>query len=492
MDLIKKSRLLPLIKSKGAISLERLKRKAPKVDDDKNTTDIPLELMNAKYEDTEDFFYKGREKETQMVFDILQKGIQCNVLLVGPFGIGKNSIVETIAEKIAKGSCPEIFKDTRIVKIQLESLNPSIVTESTISDRIVSLKDYMSRNPGDILYIKNVETLIGYGLLNLFKPIFSRFRAILTIDEAYYDANLWENDHFMITNFEVIDITAPQDGEAYDILQNPIKCLSQYHGVEISEEHIKLIMELAYKESWKYIPWEIMNHIDYAMGVCKNRGLDKVDIRAILEKNRNQIERFFSMPDEKLKLIAYHEAGHCIVGKSFGLKFDGIQIIPSEKGLGYNTFSFGITGSITRSQYLDYISMLLAGVLSTDRKSFETIDGICGDIQKATNIARSMLLAYGMCERRVSYFEEDELNLAYMTDAMKEKLNTEVAKILDEAKNEAEIILAENEEKIEILVQALLKKGFLTTAEVEALLETDENGKKLTVDDLPNIHDLIF
>ena len=126
-------------------------------------------------------------------------------------------------------------------------------------------------------------------------------------------------------------------------------------------------------------------------------------------------------------------------------------------------------------------------------KSVDSIIKKTGIIAKASACARSMVTTFGMEDLHLmSYVAHDQIAAMYFSDEIRERIDTKARDILREAIERTEKILEENADKIEILASALLKKGFLTASEVDGLLEEAETGKKISIDSLPSIKDLLF
>ena len=459
----------------------------------KASEELQLISLTNKFRNIPEIVNRGRKREIQDVFSILQKMVQHNVLLYGPFGVGEGAIVEAVAEQIAKGTCPDDFKDVDIVEFSLDEINPSLYSEDVIDMKLAAMAEYFQAHPKNILYIQDFGRIVEYGLYEQIKLFARNFRFITTVDSQKYDTDFYEKDHFIVTYFEVLSIISPEYEEVYDILEYRIKCLEQYHQVEITREDVELIMDIAFRNEGEFLPWSILNSIDFAMGVCKSHGTKKVDVRAIFEQSKYYIGDFFKMPPEKIKVIAYHEAGHCIVGRALGIKFHGIQIIPSSDTLGSNYFDPDRNGVTSREELICHICMALAGVLATDMKGFPRIDGASSDLSRASNMARNMVANYCMeDEDLISYVEGGQIKIQYMSEKAKDTLDSKTRDILKEAIKKTKKILEDNSENLELLVRALLKKGFLTTKEVHDLLDNSEGGRKLTVDSLPDIHDMLF
>jgi cell division protease FtsH len=108
------------------------------------------------------------------------------------------------------------------------------------------------------------------------------------------------------------------------------------------------------------------------------------------------------LKQEERKLTAYHEAGHAMVA-AFTPNADPVQkisIIPRGFALGY-TLQLPLEDryTVTRSDLLGRIDILLGGRIAEEMISGEYSTGAANDLTKATDIARKMITDYGMSDR---------------------------------------------------------------------------------------------
>ena len=117
--------------------------------------------------------------------------------------------------------------------------------------------------------------------------------------------------------------------------------------------------------------------------------------------------------DKEKKLVAYHEAGHAVVG----LKLEGandvqkITIIPRGQAGGYTMMTpKEETFNYTKDELLESICGLLGGRVAEEVKFKEVTTGAHDDFKKATKIARSMVTEYGMSKLGPMMLEEPSGN----------------------------------------------------------------------------------
>ena len=194
------------------------------------------------------------------------------------------------------------------------------------------------------------------------------------------------------------------------------------------------------------------------------------------------------LPEEK-KRIAYHEAGHAIVASVLtpNDKVHRISIIPrGVAALGY-TLQLPTEEKylVTKNELLAKIAVLLGGRAAEELIFKEVSTGAQNDLEKATEIARAMIMDYGMSEslgpqtfRKREHlfldipFREREL----ISEETAKLIDKEIGKILKECYETAIRILKEKRETLENVVTLLIEKEVLEGEELEKLLYN--SGKK--------------
>jgi cell division protease FtsH len=173
-----------------------------------------------------------------------------------------------------------------------------------------------------------------------------------------------------------------------------------------------------------------------------------------------------TMEDTKnKKLIAYHEVGHAIVGSVLENhdEVEKITLIPrgGAKGLTWFTPEED-QGLLSRSALLARIITTLAGRV-TEQVVFgdpEITTGASNDLQQVTNIARQMVTRYGMSNIGPIALEDDNNEQMFLggeaNDAIADRIDTEVCKIINHCEQIATEIVLDNRVIIDLAVEKLL------------------------------------
>ena len=199
--------------------------------------------------------------------------------------------------------------------------------------------------------------------------------------------------------------------------------------------------------------------------------------------------------EKEKKLVAYHEAGHAVVG----IKLEGanevqkITIIPRGQAGGYNLMlPREETFLSTKKELLETISGLLGG-----RVAEETIfgkdditTGAHNDFEKATKIARAMVTEYGMSDLGPMQFEHQESSVFLGRDYNKSHdFSSQVANEIDEAQRKiinesyatAKKIIKENKDLLDLIAKTLLEYETITKEQIDYLVKhgcmPDEDGE---------------
>ena len=187
--------------------------------------------------------------------------------------------------------------------------------------------------------------------------------------------------------------------------------------------------------------------------------------------------------EHEKQVVAYHEAGHAVVG----IKLDGaddvqkITIIPRGQAGGYNLMLPKEEKFLaTKNELLDKISGYLGGRVAEELMFKEVTTGASNDFEKATKIARSMVTEYGMSELGPIQLEEETSSVFLGRDYNKNKnfssqvafkIDEEVAKIINTQYDIAKKTIKENKDLLDLIAKSLLEKETLTREEIEYLVE---------------------
>ena len=194
-------------------------------------------------------------------------------------------------------------------------------------------------------------------------------------------------------------------------------------------------------------------------------------------------------PAEK-KLTAYHEAGHAIVMRSIpgSDPVHQVTIVPRGAAGGF-TMSLPTEDKYfrTKTDMFNQIVHLLGGRCAEALTLDDISTGASNDIQRATDIARSMITKYGFSEKLgpINYSDSEEVFLGRdfskeksFSDGVQLEIDEEVRALVNKAYAECERILKENMDKLEAVAQALIKVETIDGDQFERLYtgEIDADG----------------
>ena len=183
------------------------------------------------------------------------------------------------------------------------------------------------------------------------------------------------------------------------------------------------------------------------------------------------------------KLVAYHEAGHAVLG----IKLDGandvqkITIIPRGYAGGYTMMlPKEERFTATKQELLERITGLLGGRVAEELVFNEVTTGAHNDFEQATKIVRAMVTEYGMSSLGPLQLEQNEGSVFLGRDYNKSRnfssqvayeIDQEMRKIMDECYKNAEKIIKENRDLLDLIADTLITKETLTKEEIDYLVE---------------------
>ena len=230
---------------------------------------------------------------------------------------------------------------------------------------------------------------------------------------------------------------------------------------------------------------DLANVLNEAALLCARAGAQLIDNRAIDEA----IDRVMSGPKRKskgmaldeLRNTAYHEGGHALVAAALHHTdpVTKITILPRGRALGYTAvMPTEDRYSQSRNQLLDQMAYAMGGRTAEEIVFHDPTTGASNDIEKATAIARKMVVEYGFSSQHgaVKWADDDDqttvmdgLQPRKYSDRTAEIIDQEVLKLVETAHTEAWTILNENRDILDELVRQLLVKQTLNEKEVAAI-----------------------
>jgi cell division protease FtsH len=185
------------------------------------------------------------------------------------------------------------------------------------------------------------------------------------------------------------------------------------------------------------------------------------------------------MTDEEKRLIAYHETGHALVGWALPMAdpVHKVTIVARGRSLGH-TLALPTHDKhlVRRSELVDQLAMLLGGRTAEEVIYADPTTGAANDIEKATGIARRMVMEYGMSDRLGPmqygkpggevFLGRDYVRQQDYSDEVAAFIDEEVRRLINAAHEEARLIVDTHREAMERMVGILLEKETVGPEEV--------------------------
>jgi ATP-dependent Clp protease ATP-binding subunit ClpA len=216
----------------------------------------------------------GRRMEVQRTIEILCRRRKNNPLYVGEAGVGKTAIAEGLARLIVEGQVPDVLSDCTIYALDMGALIAGTKYRGDFEKRLKGVLAELRKNPGAILFIDEIHTVIGAGAAsggvmdasNLIKPVLANgeLRCIGSTTYSEY-RGIFEKDHALARRFQKIDVTEPSVAETIDILLGLKARFEEHHGVKYLDESLKAAAELAARHiNDRHLPDKAIDVVDEA------------------------------------------------------------------------------------------------------------------------------------------------------------------------------------------------------------------------------------
>ena len=189
--------------------------------------------------------------------------------------------------------------------------------------------------------------------------------------------------------------------------------------------------------------------------------------------------------EKERKLVAYHEAGHAVVSKFLETQDDvhQISIVPRGMAGGYTMYRPSEDRSfMSKSEMEEKIVSLLGGRVAEQLVLDDISTGASNDIERASKIARSMVMKYGMSDKLGTitfgndqeevFLGRDINNVKNYSDDIAAVIDVEVKKIIDTGYNRARKILEEHIDKLHAVANVLLEKEKIEGEEFYAIMNS--------------------
>ena len=202
--------------------------------------------------------------------------------------------------------------------------------------------------------------------------------------------------------------------------------------------------------------------------------------------------------DHTKKLVAYHEAGHAIVGLNLpdGAIVQKVTIIPRGNAGGYNLITPRKEKILnTKKELLDTITSYMGGRTAEELFFNDITTGASADIQQATRIAKDMVTTYGMSDLGPIQYDSGSSSVFLGRDynsptnassQVAYEIDIEVRKIIDKCHEDAKKIITEHKDDLIKIADSLMVQETLTAEEIDEIIKGTlviQDGKLVHVEE---------
>ena len=208
----------------------------------------------------------------------------------------------------------------------------------------------------------------------------------------------------------------------------------------------------------------ILNEAAIIATINKHDEIENSDIEEAVKKVTVGLEKKTRVYSEKdKKLTAYHEAGHAVVSRYLPTQTDvkEVSIIPRGVAGGYTMYkSDEDKYYISKTEMKEKLVALLGGRAAEKLVLDDISTGASNDIEVATKIAREMVTKYGMSDNLgpIDFQGKEQNDMFVFGENIGDKIGAEVKALIDESYNNAQKLLIEHRDKLDIIAQTLLAK----------------------------------
>ncbi|MGC1455046.1 MAG: ATP-dependent zinc metalloprotease FtsH [Nitrospirota bacterium] len=246
-----------------------------------------------------------------------------------------------------------------------------------------------------------------------------------------------------------------------------------------------------------FVGADLANIVNEAALLAARRNKTEVemtDFEAAIDRIVAGLEKKRRVMNKKEKeIVAYHECGHTIVAELLTTTDPVHRVSIVQRGIAALGYTLQLPTEdrylMTKTELLDKLCVMLGGRVAEEIIFHEVSTGAQNDLQRAANIARSMVTEYGMTEKFGPLTFEKErrplfLDLGlpsgakeYSEDTARE-IDQEVKRLVDDAYNKVRSLLSGNQDRLKTLTATLLEKETIEGGEIRKILGLPEKKEQ--------------
>ncbi len=252
----------------------------------------------------------GRELEIERTVQILCRRRKNNPLYVGEAGVGKTALAEGLARLITEERVPEVLRDSTIYALDMGTLIAGTKYRGDFEKRLKAVIAEIKDDPGSILFIDEIHTVIGAGAAsggvmdasNLIKPALAS-GDIRCIGSTTYTEfrSVFEKDHALARRFQKIDVPEPSIEETVQILFGLKTRFEEHHDVVYDNKALEVAAELAARHiNDRRLPDKAIDVIDEAGACLRLQPADEREERVTVTMVENIVAKMARIPPKSV------------------------------------------------------------------------------------------------------------------------------------------------------------------------------------------------
>ena len=256
----------------------------------------------------------GRDEQIDNVIEILSRRKKNNPVLIGPAGVGKTSIVEGLAERIASGNVPAKMANMHIISVNINDMVAGSSLRGSFEERLKKVIDKAKSDPNIVLFIDELHNIVGAGstdsennngdAANILKPALASGDLKLIGATTTSEFQRIEKDPALSRRFQAVQVPEPTTDVAVKILEGLKKKYEDYHHVKYTDDSLKLAVELSERYiQGRYLPDKAIDLMDEA-GAKKALLVQPTDEKSL----KNQINALEAKKSDAAKAEDYDKA----------------------------------------------------------------------------------------------------------------------------------------------------------------------------------------
>ena len=254
----------------------------------------------------------GRKLEVERTIEILCRRRKNNPLYVGEAGVGKTAIAEGLARMIVENHVPDVLLDATIYSLDMGSLVAGTKYRGDFEKRLKAVLAEVKKQPGAILFIDEIHTVIGAGAAsggvmdasNLIKPALANGELRCIGSTTYNEyRGIFEKDHALARRFQKIDITEPSVQDTVDILRGLKSRYEEHHGIKYEDDALQAAAELAARHiNDRHMPDKAIDVVDEAGANLRLKPVENREASVTVSQIENVVARIARIPPKNVSL----------------------------------------------------------------------------------------------------------------------------------------------------------------------------------------------